>query len=94
VLPHPEAVAADVDDVAVVEQPVDQGCSHDLIAEDLAPLLEALVAGQHGGGVLVAAAHELEEVHRAGAGDRQVADLIDDEQCRLLRVPAPQKEEL
>jgi hypothetical protein len=39
-----------------------QGCrsrsmsgGHDLLAEDLPPFLEALVAGKHGGGVLVAA---------------------------------------
>ena len=34
VLPHPVAVAADVDDVAVVQQPVDGGRGHDLVAED------------------------------------------------------------
>jgi hypothetical protein len=38
-----EAVAVDADDVAVVEQAVDQGGGHGLIAEDVAPLLEALV---------------------------------------------------
>jgi hypothetical protein len=42
VLSHPEAVAADVDDVKVVEEAVDQGGGHDVIAEDLAPLLEVL----------------------------------------------------
>jgi hypothetical protein len=53
---------------------------HDLVAEDLTPVLEALVAGEHGGSVLVAPAHELEEVHRTGARDRQVADLVDDQE--------------
>jgi hypothetical protein len=42
-MPHPVAVAADVDDVTVMDEPVDQGAGHDLVAEDLAPLLEALV---------------------------------------------------
>ena len=43
VLAHPIAVAADVDDVAVVKEAVDEGGGHDVITEDLAPLLEALV---------------------------------------------------
>ena len=43
VMAHPVAVAPDVNDVTVVQEPVDQRGSHDLVAEDLAPLLEALV---------------------------------------------------
>ena len=43
-LAHPVAVAADVDDVAVVQQPVDEGGGHDIVSEDAAhfskPLLE------------------------------------------------------
>ena len=82
VLAHAVAVAADVDEVAVVQEPVDERRGHDLVAEDLAPFLEALVGGEHGRGVFVAAGHELEEEHGAGAGDRQVADLVDDQQRR------------
>jgi hypothetical protein len=80
---HAVAVAADVDDVAVVQEAVDQGGGHDVVAEDLAPLLEALVGGEDGGGVLVAAGHELEEEHGAVAGDGQVADLVDNEDGRV-----------
>jgi tetratricopeptide (TPR) repeat protein len=80
VLAHPVAVAADVDDVAVMDEPVDRGTGHDVVTDDLAPLLEALVAGEHGGGALVAPAHELAEEHGPGAGDGQVADLVDDEE--------------
>ncbi len=36
--PHPVAVAANVDDVAVVQQAVDQGRCHDLVPEHRAPL--------------------------------------------------------
>lgn len=43
-------------------------------------MLEALVGGEYGGGVLVAPIHELEEQHGASVTDRQIADLIDDEQ--------------
>ena len=35
---HPVAVAADVDDVAVVQQPIDQRRGHHLVAEHLPPL--------------------------------------------------------
>mgnify|MGYP001114284387 CR=1 FL=1 len=41
VLTHPVAVAVDVDDMAVVQQAIDERSSHDLVAQDLAPLLEA-----------------------------------------------------
>ena len=70
VMTHPVAVAADVDDVTVVEQPVDERCSHDLVAQDLAPLLEALIGREHGGCVLVAPVDQLEEEHGAGRADR------------------------
>ena len=49
-LPHAVAVAPDVDDVAVVEQPVDERGGHDLVAEEVPALLEALVGGEDGGG--------------------------------------------
>jgi len=42
VLAHPVAVAADVDDVAMVNEPVDERAGHDVVAEDLAPLVETL----------------------------------------------------
>src|SRR5690606_32298591 len=42
VVAHAVAVAPDAHDVAVVEQAVDQRGRHDLVAKDLAPLLEAL----------------------------------------------------
>src|SRR5690606_33581164 len=74
VVAHAVAVAADAHDVAVVEQAVDQRGRHDLVAKDLAPLLEALVAGEHGRGRLVAPGHELEEEHGPGAADGQIAD--------------------
>ena len=70
---HPVAVAADVDEVAAVERPVEQRCGHDLVVQDLAPALEALVRG-----VLVAPVDQLEEKDGAAAGDREVADLVDD----------------
>ncbi len=43
VLPQPEAAAADVDDVAVMQEAVYACGGHDIVAQDLAPVLEALV---------------------------------------------------
>ena len=48
---HAIAVAPDVDDVAPVEQAVEQRGGHDLVAEDAAPLLEAIVRGQDSRGM-------------------------------------------
>ena len=73
---HAEAVAADVDDVAVVQQAVDQRRRHDLVAEHAAPFLEALVRRQHRRGTLVAGIDELEEQDGALLGHRQVADVV------------------
>ena len=42
-LAHPIAVAADIDQVAVMQDAIDQGCGHDIVSQDLAPFLEALV---------------------------------------------------
>ena len=58
---HPVAVAPDVDDVAVVQQPIDERRGHHLVAEHLAPLVEILVRGQHRRCLLVAGVDELEE---------------------------------
>ena len=80
-LAEPVAVPADVDDVTVVHEAIDQGGRHYLIAEDLAPLFEALIAREDGGGVFVPAREQLEEEHGSRARDREVADLVDDHQA-------------
>jgi len=76
---HPVAVAADVDDVAVMDQPVYERCSHDVVAKDLAPLLEAFIRREYCGSALVPPAHELEEEHGTGPGDGQVSNLVYDQ---------------
>ena len=83
VLAHPVAAAADVDDMAVMRQAIDEHSGHDLVAQDLAPLLEAFIGGQHSGCALIAPVDELEEEHGAGLADRQVADLVDDQERRI-----------
>jgi len=54
-MPHAVAVAADVHEMAVVHQAVDEGSGHHVVAEDLAPLVEGFVAGEHGRGKPVTA---------------------------------------
>ena len=62
-----------------MEQPVQQGGGHDLVAEDPAPFLEALVRGRHGRGVAVAPVDELEEEDRATLRDRQLRSVSCDD---------------
>jgi hypothetical protein len=40
---HPIAVAADINDVAMMHEAVNEGCGHDLVAQDLTPFLKSLV---------------------------------------------------
>lgn len=54
----PVAVAANGDDVAVMQQAVYKRSSHDLVSEDGTPLFEGLVRRQNSRGGLVAAGHE------------------------------------
>ncbi len=61
VFPHAVTVAQDVDDMAVVDQAINQRRRHDFVSEDVASFLKGFVAGQHGRRVFVASAHELEE---------------------------------
>src|SRR4029077_1755465 len=80
VLAESIAGALDLDDLGVVEQAIEQGGGDDLDAEDVAPFAEAAVGGEDHGAALVAGIDELEEQVGAAGGDRQVSDLVDDEQ--------------
>lgn len=74
------AGALDLDDGGVVQETVEQGCCDDGIVEDVAPFGKAAVGGEDHGAAFVAGIDELEEQVAAALDDRQVADLIDDEQ--------------
>ena len=87
VLAHAIGVAADVHDMAVMQDAVDESCRHHLIAENFTPLLKALVGGEHGGGVFVTDINQLKKQHRAIATERHVVDLIDDQQRRMAQDP-------
>src|SRR5215471_3351683 len=78
---EPIGIAPDVEGNGVVEDAIENRRGDDPVAEDLAPAAEALVARQDHRAALVAATDELEEQVDALPVDRQVADLIDDEQA-------------
>ena len=77
-----EAVARafDLDDDGMVEKPVEQRGGDDGIAEDLTPFSEAAIGGEDHGTLLVSGVDELEEQIAAAGNDRQVADLVDDQE--------------
>jgi hypothetical protein len=67
-----------------VHEPVDQGGGDHGVAEDLAPLLEAAVAGDDDRAALVAARDKGEEEVGGLPFEREVADFVDDEQLVAL----------
>jgi hypothetical protein len=77
------AVAADGEDVAVVEQAVEDGGGHPRIAKDLAPLADGAIAGGEQAAALVPPRHELEEEMGGVLLERQVAEFVEDEPLRL-----------
>src|SRR5204862_7556673 len=83
-LAQPVALAFERDHGCVVDEPVDQGGGDHGVAEDLAPLLEAAVAGDGDRAAFVAARDQGEEQVGGLAFEREVADLVDDEQVVAL----------
>lgn len=85
---EPVAVAADGQHVAVVQEPVeDRGRDH-RICEHGAPFGNAAVRrDQHGAGFIAPADQLEEQVRRVGL-QRQVAELVDDQQLLVSTAPA------
>jgi hypothetical protein len=84
VLTHAIAGALDLNDDGMMEQPVEQRGRDHGITEDVAPFGKAAVGREDHGALFVAGVDELEEQIAATGGNRQVADLVDDEQ-RTIR---------
>lgn len=63
-----------------MEQAVEKSRGDDGVAEDLAPFGEAAVGGEDHGAAFVTGIDELKEEVAAACHDRQVADLVDDEE--------------
>jgi hypothetical protein len=64
----------------VLQQPIQDRRGNDRVPKDLPPLAEALVGGQHPSAALIAARDELEEEMGTMLIQRDVADLVDDQQ--------------
>src|ERR671922_2177813 len=73
---EPIAIAADSDDVAVVEQPVEDRGRHHRIGEHHAPFADAAVRRDEHRAALVAPADELEEQVRCIGLERQISELV------------------
>lgn len=66
-------------------EPVEQGAGQPLGTEDLGPLVERQVAGDHRGRALIALAEDLKQHLSAGLGQRHEAEFIDNQQLKLAR---------
>ena len=69
--------------MAVVEQPIADGSGHDRIGEHRPPFGHAPVRGDQHRARLVAPTDQLEEEVRGVGFQRQVAQLVDDQQLGL-----------
>jgi hypothetical protein len=67
----------------VVEQPIEDRGRHHRIAEHLAPFADRTIGSDQHAAALVAARDELEEEMRRVGLERQVAELVDDQQLGL-----------
>ena len=74
------ALAAHLQDVDVVGEAVQQRAREALRSEHLGPLVEGEVGGYQDGAPLVALAEDLKEQFRAGAGEWDEAQFVDDRQ--------------
>ncbi len=64
----------------MVQQPVQQRGGDNRIAEDFAPLGKAAIGREDHGALFVAGVDELEEQVGAARRDREITDLVDDQQ--------------
>ena len=82
--PDPGAPAAGpaLEHVCVMQEPVEQRGDRGGVPEELSPLVDRPVGGEHRGGPLVAAHDQFEQVLGGGVGQLAHAEVVDDEQVR------------
>ena len=71
----------------MVGEAVQQGSGEPLGAEDVGPLVKGQVGGDQDGAPFVALAEDLKEEFRAGGGQRDEAQLVDDQQPEAGQLP-------
>src|SRR6266481_3785922 len=74
------AVIAGLDDVAMVGQAIEQRGRHLCVAEHAGPFAEREIGGDDDRRALVEPADEMEQQLATGLGERQVAELIEDDE--------------
>src|SRR3546814_2591097 len=77
---EPPALVAGLDDVAVMGEPIEQRGGHFGIAEHGRPFAERQVGGDDDRGVFVKSADEMEQQLPASAGERQIAQFVEDQE--------------
>ena len=78
---HPEALAFDDDGVSMMQQPIqDRGGQGAVMVEDRGPFLEGAVGGNDKRPLFIAEANHLEEQIGACLVNREIAELVKDEQ--------------
>ena len=78
---HPEALAFDDDGVSMMQQPIqDRRGQGAVMVEDRGPLLEGAVGGQDQRPLFIAQRDDLEEQIGACLVNREIAELVKDEQ--------------
>ena len=82
------ALAVHLDDVDVVGEPVQQRAGEPFGSKHVGPLVEGQIGGDEDGAAFVALAEDLEEEFRAGGGQGDEAQLVDDEQLVARQLPA------
>ena len=73
-------LVAGVDDVGAVGEPVDDGFCEPGVGEDLGPFAEREVGGDDHRGALVAFGDDLEDEFGCAFGEREVAELVEDDE--------------
>lgn len=73
-----EAVVAGFDDLAVLNEPIEQRCGHFRISDHAGPCAEAEVCRDRHAGALIEPAERVEEQGSAGRAELQIAKLIQD----------------
>ena len=76
-------LASDGQDVAVVEQAIEDGGGDDGVAKDVAPLADAPIVGEEDRASFVLSGYELEEEMGGVFLEGQVSDLVDDQDLGL-----------
>lgn len=80
------AFAVHLKQVATVGEAVEQGGRHAFALEDLVPLAEREIAGDEQAGPFLAIGEDLKQQFGAGAGERQITQLVADQQLGLIEL--------